>query len=103
LELEIPVGGAGARLARRGCRSGAHRCDQRAQTSAREKLAHEVARDLLANQGLSEATYGAAAKAFSEEELVALIAVVGQFSMVCCTANGFDITPPEGAPALNPG
>lgn len=65
----------------------------------RERLAHEVAKELLANRGLSNATYDAAAKAFREEELVALIAVVGQFSMVCCTANAFDITPPEEAPA----
>ncbi len=69
----------------------------------REKLAHEVARELLANHGLSDATYAAAAKQFSEEELVALIAVVGQFSMVCCTANGFDVTPFEGANVLLPG
>jgi 4-carboxymuconolactone decarboxylase len=71
-------------------------------SSAREKMAQELARELLANHGLAEATYAAAAKLFSEEELVALVATVGQFSMVCCTANAFDITPAEGAPALLP-
>ncbi len=65
----------------------------------RERLAHDVAKELLANRSLSTATYEAAAKAFKEEELVALIAVVGQFSMVSCTANAFDITPPEEASA----
>jgi len=65
----------------------------------RERLAYEMAKELLAKHGLSEATYAAAEKQFSEEDLVALIAVIGQFSMVCCMANAFDITPPEDAPA----
>jgi 4-carboxymuconolactone decarboxylase len=66
----------------------------------REQLAWQVAKELLANRGLSEATYAAAAKQFKEAELVSLVATVGQFSMVSCTANAFDITPPDGAPAL---
>jgi 4-carboxymuconolactone decarboxylase len=65
----------------------------------REKSAHDVARELLANRGLSDATYAAAEKAYGVETLVSLIAAIGQFSMVCCTANAFDITPPEEAPA----
>ncbi len=68
-------------------------------SNPRERLAHQVATELLAKHGLSDATYEAAAKAFKEEELVALVAVVGQFSMVSCTANAFDITPPDEAPA----
>ncbi|HUZ73716.1 MAG TPA: hypothetical protein VMU87_12080 [Stellaceae bacterium] len=72
-------------------------------SNAREQMAHDLARELLANRGLGEATYAAAAKLFNEEELVALVASVGQFSMVCCTANAFDITPAEGAPVLLPG
>lgn len=69
----------------------------------RERLAHDVAKELLTNRGLSEATYQAAAKQFKEPELISLIAVVGQFSMVCCTANAFDLTPPEGGAALAQG
>jgi len=61
----------------------------------RERLAHQVAKELLANKGLSEATYAAAEKAFKIEELVALVAAVGQCSMVSCTANAFDLTPTE--------
>jgi 4-carboxymuconolactone decarboxylase len=68
--------------------------------SARERLAHRVASELLSNHRLSDATYKEAEKAFALPELVALVATVGQFSMVCCTANAFDITPPEGAPPL---
>lgn len=68
----------------------------------REKLAHQVASELLAKHGLSDATYAAAEKQFSPEELVALVATIGQFSMTCCTANAFDITPPAGGAALLP-
>ena len=68
-------------------------------SNPRERLAHQVATELLTKHGLSDATYEAAAKAFKEEELVALVAFVGQFSMVSCTANAFDITPPDEAPS----
>ena len=64
----------------------------------RELLAHQVANELLADKGLSDATYAAAEAAFSEEELVTLVARIGSFSMTCCTANAFDITPPDAAP-----
>ena len=69
----------------------------------RERLAYQVAKELLANKGLSDATYAAAEKAFKTEELVALIAAIGQFSMVSCTANAFDLTPtPEMTAKLAP-
>jgi 4-carboxymuconolactone decarboxylase len=64
----------------------------------RELLAHKIAGELLANKSLSDATYAAAEAAFSTEDLVALVARVGSFSMTCCTANAFDITPPDDAP-----
>ncbi len=65
----------------------------------REILAHRLADELLTDHGLSDATYAAAEEAFTTEELVALVARVGSFSMTCCTANAFDITPPVEAPA----
>lgn len=68
-------------------------------SDAREKSAHRVAGELLADHGLSDATYAEAAELFGDEQLVALVAVIGQFSMVCCTANAFDITPPDSEPA----
>jgi hypothetical protein len=64
----------------------------------RELLAHQIANELLANKGLSEATYASAEAALSTEDLEALIARVGSFSMTYCTANAFDITPPDDAP-----
>ena len=64
----------------------------------RELLAHRIANELLADKKLSDATYLAAVASFSTEELVALVARVGAFSMTCCTANAFDITPGDDAP-----
>jgi 4-carboxymuconolactone decarboxylase len=67
-------------------------------SDARERVAHEVAKELLADRGLSDATYAAAEAAFGVEDLVDLVATIGQFSMTCCTANAFDITPPDTVP-----
>lgn len=55
--------------------------------------------ELLAEKALSDATYAAAQGLFTTEELVALVTRVGSFSMTCCTANAFQITPPNDAPA----
>ncbi len=68
-------------------------------TSPREVAAHQVAHELLGDKKLSNRAYEAALKVFSLEELVSLVAMVGNFSMVCCTANAFDVTPPADAPA----
>jgi 4-carboxymuconolactone decarboxylase len=64
----------------------------------REKMALKLAQELLVDHGLSSATYEAAEKLFGVEDLVALVATVGQFCMTCCTANAFDITPTEEMP-----
>lgn len=65
----------------------------------KEKAAYDVATELLAKHGLSDATYKNAEKLFGAEKLVALVATVGQFSMTCCTVNAFDVTPPDDAPS----
>jgi hypothetical protein len=62
-------------------------------SNPREAMAHKLPKELLTNKGLSEATYQEAEKLFGTDDLVGLIASVGQFSMVCCSANAFDITP----------
>ena len=69
-------------------------------SNQRELLAQKIANELLADKKLSDATYAAAGKVFSTEELVALVARIGSFTMTCCTANAFDITPDEGAARL---
>ena len=67
-------------------------------SDAREKMCHVVPAELLANKGLSDATYAAAEKTLGLESLVALIATTGSFSMTCMTAGTFQIDPP----AVNP-
>ena len=54
---------------------------------------------MLENKEISSETYAAAEEAYSEVELVALVARIGAFTMTCCTANAFDVTPPEDAPS----
>jgi 4-carboxymuconolactone decarboxylase len=65
---------------------------------ARERTCFVVARDLLANKGLSDETYAAAEKTMGLEHLVALVATIGSFSMTCMTAGTFGIDPPAANP-----
>jgi 4-carboxymuconolactone decarboxylase len=65
---------------------------------ARERTCYDTARELLANKGLSDASYAAAEKALGLERLVALVATTGSFSMTCLTANTFQIAPPAENP-----
>jgi 4-carboxymuconolactone decarboxylase len=65
---------------------------------ARERACFDVPRELLTNKGLSEASYAAAEKALGEQDLVALVALTGSFSMTCMTTNAFQIAPPADNP-----
>jgi 4-carboxymuconolactone decarboxylase len=65
---------------------------------ARERTCFVVACELLANKGLSDETYAAAEKTVGLEDLVALVASTGSFSMTCLTANTFGIDPPPANP-----
>ncbi len=65
---------------------------------ARERTCFAVARDLLANKGISDEAYAAAEKTMGVEALVALVATVGSFSMTCMTANTFGVEPPSANP-----
>jgi 4-carboxymuconolactone decarboxylase len=65
---------------------------------ARERTCLVVARELLANKGLSDETYAAAEKTMGTEGLVALVASTGSFSTTCMTANTFGIDPPPDNP-----
>jgi 4-carboxymuconolactone decarboxylase len=64
----------------------------------REHTCFTVARELLANKGLSDDTYAAAEKTIGLEGLVALVASTGSFSMTCMTANSFGVEPPADNP-----
>jgi 4-carboxymuconolactone decarboxylase len=65
---------------------------------AREGTCFLVPREILANKGLSDATYAAAEKTMGLESLVALVALTGSFSMTCMTAGTFGIDPPADNP-----
>lgn len=67
-------------------------------TDAREKTCYQVSSEILANKGLSDATYAAAAKIMGEESLVALVATTGTFSTTCIVAGTFQIDPPADDP-----
>ena len=58
-----------------------------------------MAKEILANKGLSGDSYAAAEKTMGLESLVALVATVGSFSMTCLTAATFQIDPPANDPA----
>jgi 4-carboxymuconolactone decarboxylase len=64
----------------------------------RERTCFVVARELLANKGLSDETYTAAEKTLGLDGLVALVAATGSFSMTCLTAATFGIDPPADNP-----
>lgn len=64
----------------------------------RERTCHAVASELLANKGLSDASYAAAEKTMGLESLVALVATTGNFSTTCITAATFGIDPPAANP-----
>jgi 4-carboxymuconolactone decarboxylase len=67
-------------------------------TDPREKTCFVVAREILADKGLSDATYAAAEKTMGLESLVALVTTVGTFSTTCITAGTFKIDPPVDNP-----
>lgn len=64
----------------------------------REKMAYDIARELLGTRKLSEESYAKAAKLFNEKELVSLIAHIGSFTTTCLTTIAFDCTPPADVP-----
>jgi 4-carboxymuconolactone decarboxylase len=67
-------------------------------SDAREKTCFTVASELLANKGISDATYAAAEKTRGLKDLVALVATTGSFSTTCITAGTFQIDPPSPNP-----
>ena len=69
-----------------------------ALSDPRESTCYSVATEVLANRGLSDASYAAAEKSLGLDHLVALIATVGTFSTTCITAGTFQIDPPADDP-----
>ncbi len=69
-----------------------------ALTDARERTCFVVANELLARKALSDETYAAALGAMGLDDLVALVATTGSFSMTCLTASAFGVDPPANNP-----
>jgi 4-carboxymuconolactone decarboxylase len=67
-------------------------------TDARERTCFVVANELLARKGLSDETYASALAAIGLDDLVALVATTGSFSMTCLTASAFGVDPPANNP-----
>jgi hypothetical protein len=66
---------------------------------ARERTCFFVPRELLLNKGVSDETHAYAERVMGLQDLVALIATTGSFSMTCLTANTFEVDPPADAPS----
>jgi 4-carboxymuconolactone decarboxylase len=64
----------------------------------RERICFAVAHELLASQGLSDAAYAEAKRIMGLEDLVGLVAAVGNFSMTCLSAVAFEVDPPADNP-----
>jgi 4-carboxymuconolactone decarboxylase len=69
-----------------------------ALADVRERTCFVVANELLARKSLSDETYATALAAMGLEDLVAVVATTGSFSMTCLTASAFSVDPPANNP-----
>ncbi len=60
-------------------------------TDAADTASYRVARALLLQHRLSDATYADAIEQFGESPLVELVSVIGYYCLVCLTLNAFDV------------
>ncbi|HEY7989842.1 MAG TPA: carboxymuconolactone decarboxylase family protein [Stellaceae bacterium] len=67
-------------------------------SDGRERVCHELARELLSNKGLSDAAYKEAERQLGSDDLIGLVAQIGNFSMTCLSANAFGLSPPADDP-----
>jgi 4-carboxymuconolactone decarboxylase len=65
-----------------------------------ERLPIELARQLLRNHALDDATFGALHAKYGDSGVVELIGTVGYYSMMGCLLNGLQIEPAADAPQL---
>jgi len=64
----------------------------------RERICYVVSRDMLQHKGLSDAVFQEAEKILGQNQLVALVATVGSFTMTCLTTATFQIAAPPDVP-----
>ncbi len=66
--------------------------------AADEKIVYDFVTELLANRGVSDATYARALKQFGEASVVELISVVGYYAMLAMVMNVARTAVPDGKP-----
>ena len=69
-------------------------------TQADERVAYEVATEIMANKELSQAGYDKAIAQFGEQGTVELISTIGYYAMVGIFLKSFDVRPPDGSTPL---
>lgn len=67
---------------------------------ADERVAYEVATEVTATRGLSQAGYDKAIAQFGEQGTVELISTIGYYAMVGIFLKSFDVRPPDGSTPL---
>ena len=67
---------------------------------ADERVAYEVATEIMATQALSKPSYDKAIAQFGEQGTVELISTIGYYAMVGIFLKSFDVRPPDGSTPL---
>jgi 4-carboxymuconolactone decarboxylase len=67
---------------------------------ADERMAYEVATEIMATKALSQASYNKAVMQFGEQGMVELISTIGYYAMVGIFLKSFDVRPPDGSTPL---
>jgi 4-carboxymuconolactone decarboxylase len=65
-----------------------------------ERLAYQVATEIMGTTALSKATYDRAITQFGEQGTVELISTIGYYAMVGIFLKSFDVRPPDGSTPL---
>jgi len=65
-----------------------------------ERIAYEVATEIMKTQALSQPTYDKAVMQFGEQGIVELISTIGYYAMVGIFLKSFDVRPPDGSTPL---
>ncbi|HUS54252.1 MAG TPA: carboxymuconolactone decarboxylase family protein [Thermohalobaculum sp.] len=66
-----------------------------------QRIVYQVAVELAASHGLSDATYAEAVAVLGVAALVDLIAIIGYYGIVSLTLNTFEIPTPDGSAAFS--
>jgi 4-carboxymuconolactone decarboxylase len=61
-------------------------------TDPADRASHRVARELLLEHRLSDATFTDAKSRFGEAALIELVTIVGYYCMISLTLNAFDVS-----------